>query len=107
MAVELLLKGVLVFVRNRMDICFDHRAPSIFIELEAYKTGYINIRKRGGKTRALTEITSDNIHYCREIMKIVNEFRHLDGLKGGIAVSETEYMATTVLDHFSTSYVLQ
>jgi two-component system sensor histidine kinase VicK len=85
-------------VRNRMDIYFDHRAPSIVIELEAYKTGYIDIRNRGGKIRALTEITSDNIHYCKEIMKIVNEFRHLDGLKGGIAVSETEYMATTVLE---------
>lgn len=84
-------------VRNRMDISFDHRAPSIVIELESYKAGYINIRKRGGKIRALTEITSDNIHYCKEIMKIVNEFRHLDGLKGGIAVSETEYMATTIL----------
>jgi sugar-specific transcriptional regulator TrmB len=84
-------------VRNRMDISFDHRAPSIVIELDAYKTGYIEIRKRGGKIRVLTEIDSDNISYCKEIIKIVNEFRHLDGLKGGIAVSETEYMATTIL----------
>ena len=31
-------------------------------------------------------------------MKLVDELRHLDGLKGGgIAVSETEYMATTIL----------
>jgi two-component system, OmpR family, sensor histidine kinase VicK len=64
-------------VRKKMDISFDHRAPSIVIEIQAYKTGYIEIRKRGGKIRALTEITSDNIYYCKEIMKIVNEFRHL------------------------------
>src|SRR5215475_3712983 len=69
-------------VRNRMDISFDHRAPSIVIEIEAYKDGYIDIRKRGGKIRALTEITLDNIHYCKEIVKIVDELRHLDGLKG-------------------------
>jgi hypothetical protein len=85
-------------VRNKMDISFDHKAPSIVIELQAYKTGYNDITKRGGKIRALTEITSDNIHYCKEIMKLVNEFRHLDGLKGGIAVSETEFMATTILE---------
>src|SRR5947209_12151684 len=30
-------------------------------------------------------------------MKLVDELRHLEGMKGGIAVSETEYMATTVL----------
>jgi two-component system sensor histidine kinase VicK len=30
-------------------------------------------------------------------MKLVDELRHLDGVKGGIAVSEAEYMATTIL----------
>jgi two-component system, OmpR family, sensor histidine kinase VicK len=85
-------------VKQKMDICFDHRAPSIVIAHKAYQAGYIDIRKRGGKIRALTEITPENTYYCKEIMKIVNEFRHLDGLKGGIAVSESEYMATTVLE---------
>src|SRR5919197_2012953 len=84
-------------VRNRMDISFDHTAPSIVVEVEAYKNGYRDIRKRGAKIRALTEITKDNLRHCKELMKIVDEFRHLDGLKGGIAVSETEYMATTIL----------
>jgi CDP-glycerol glycerophosphotransferase (TagB/SpsB family) len=28
---------------------------------------------------------------------IVTELRHLDGIKGGIAINESEYMATTVL----------
>ncbi|MDQ3867925.1 MAG: phospholipase D family protein, partial [Thermoproteota archaeon] len=40
----------------------------------------------------------DNVAYCKELMKIVDELRHLDGVKGGIAVSETEYMATTILE---------
>ena len=30
-------------------------------------------------------------------MLIVDELRHLDGLKGGLAVNETECMATTIL----------
>ncbi|MGC1132238.1 MAG: hypothetical protein WA941_05415 [Nitrososphaeraceae archaeon] len=30
-------------------------------------------------------------------MRIVTELRHLDGLIGGIAVSESEYMSTTAL----------
>jgi two-component system, OmpR family, sensor histidine kinase VicK len=89
-------------VRNKMDIFFDCKAPSIVIEVEAYKNGYIDIRKRGGKIRALTEITKHNIKYCKELMKIVDELRHLDDLKGGIAVSEMEYMATTVLQETAT-----
>ncbi len=83
--------------KEKMDIFFDSKAPSIVIEIDAYRNGYMNIRKGGGKIRAFTEITKDNIHYCKELIKIVDELRHLDGIKGGIAVNETEYMATTVL----------
>jgi two-component system, OmpR family, sensor histidine kinase VicK len=84
-------------VKERMDICFDHRAPSIVVGVGEYRNGYLDIRKRGGKIRAFTEITKDNIQYCKELIKLVDELRHLDGVKGGIAVSETEYMATTIL----------
>jgi two-component system, OmpR family, sensor histidine kinase VicK len=84
-------------VKERMDICFDHSAPSIVVEIKEYRNGYIDIRRRGGKIRAFTEITKDNIAHCKELIKLVDELRHLDGVKGGIAVSETEYMATTVL----------
>jgi signal transduction histidine kinase len=59
--------------------------------------GYNNIRKRGGRIRAFTEITRENLQHCKELMKLVDELRHLDGVRGGLAISETEYMATTVL----------
>ena len=85
-------------VKKRMDIFFDHKAPSIVVDIEEYRNGYINIRRRGAKIRAFTEITEENIHYCKELMKLVDELRHLDGVKGGMAVSESEYMATTVLE---------
>src|ERR687898_1792819 len=84
-------------VKLRMDIFFDYRAPSIVVDIAEYRNGYINIRKRGGKIRAFTEITKDNLRYCKKLMELVDELRHLDGVRGGMAVSESEYMATTVL----------
>ena len=84
-------------VKQRMDIFFDHRAPSIVTDVAEYKDGYIDIRKRGGKIRCFTEITKDNLRYCKELTKLVDELRHLDGVRGGMAVSESEYMATTLL----------
>jgi two-component system sensor histidine kinase VicK len=84
-------------VQKKMDISFDSRGPSIVIEVDAYRNGYIDIQKRGARIRALTVVTKENVHYCKKLMKIVDELRHLDGMKGGIAVSESEYMATTVL----------
>ncbi|MDN5866900.1 MAG: hypothetical protein L0H55_05805, partial [Candidatus Nitrosocosmicus sp.] len=84
-------------VKHKMDITFDHRAPSIVIEIPQYYNGYAGILKRGGKIRCITEITKENLQYCEELVKIVTELRHMDGLKGGIAINEAEYMATTVL----------
>ena len=81
----------------KMDITFDHHAPSIVIKIPLYYKGYKDILKRGGKIRCITEINKDNKDYCKELLKIVSELRHLDGLKGGIAINESEYMATTVL----------
>ena len=85
-------------VKKEMDIFFDHKAPSIVVDIEEYRSGYRDIRRRGAKIRAFTEITKENIQYCKELMKMVDELRHLEGVKGGMAVSESEYMATTVLE---------
>ena len=98
--VENALPHVKKFMDNakvKMDITFDHRVPSIVIKVPLYYEGYKDILKRGGKIRCITEINKDNKDYCKELLNIVSELRHLDGLKGGIAINESEYMATTVL----------
>jgi two-component system, OmpR family, sensor histidine kinase VicK len=93
-------KGV-QFMKNTkkwMDLFGDKNGPSIIIEFpEIYKNNYIECKRRGGRIRLITEITRDNIRYCKELMKIVHELRHLEGFTGGIAVSESEYMTTTTL----------
>jgi two-component system, OmpR family, sensor histidine kinase VicK len=84
--------------RKWMDLFGDKNGPSIIIEFaDVYKNNYIGAKRRGAKIRFITEITKDNIHYCKELIEIVDEFRHLEGFTGGIAVSELEYMTTTVL----------
>lgn len=81
--------------KERMDLCYGKEAPSIVIEVDAYRNGYRDVRGRGGRIRVITEITKDNIDYCKRLTRIVDELRHRDGVKGGMAVSESEYMATT------------
>ena len=83
--------------KKRMDICFDTRGASIVVEIDAYRDGYAGIRKRGGRIRAITDITRENVRYCKRLVGMVDELRHLSDIKGGIAVTEGEYMATTVL----------
>jgi two-component system, OmpR family, sensor histidine kinase VicK len=48
---------------------------------------YIDLRDRGIRQRQITEITKENIHYCKELMKF-QEVRHLDGLKGYFSIAD-------------------
>lgn len=97
---ESTVKRGIYFMRNakvKMDLFGDKNGPSIIMEYDVYRDNYIDMINRGGKIRLITEITNDNIDYCKALMRIVTELRHLDGLIGGIAVSESEYMSTTAL----------
>ena len=38
-------------------------------------------------------MTNDNLSNCKEIMNMVDEVRHLDGIKGNFMISESEYLA--------------
>jgi hypothetical protein len=70
--------------------CVDSSIPSFSVG--KVRDGYIEAKRQGVKILYITEITKDNLRYCKEIMKFA-ELRHLDGVKGNFAVSESEYVA--------------
>ena len=49
-------------------------------------------KSMGIKLRFVTEITEGNISQCKEVVT-TGEIRHLEGVKGNFAVSDTEYIA--------------
>ena len=50
------------------------------------------------KLRYVTEITADNLKYCKEMLAF-SEIRHLEGIKGNFEVSdEKEYVAVATLN---------
>jgi two-component system, OmpR family, sensor histidine kinase VicK len=66
------------------------------MDLESLRKGMRNAYERGVKIRYISEMTKNNIPYCRELMDIA-ELRHLNDAKGEMAVNETEYIATANL----------
>jgi hypothetical protein len=62
-----------------------------------YNKLLIDIKNRGIKIRQVTDITKENIHYCKKLLKFGYEIRHLDDIKTNFSVSETEYLATAAL----------
>jgi two-component system sensor histidine kinase VicK len=84
-------------VKEEAVICSDANSPIFSMSIEAVKKLYVAFRETGVRIRQIVEITNDNLHYCKEFMDYV-ELRHMDNVKGNMAVSETEYVATALLE---------
>jgi two-component system sensor histidine kinase VicK len=82
--------------KTRMDVCADGLAPSVLVGVPELKKGMIDMVTRGVKYRYITEITKDNLAYCKELANYA-ELRHLDGIKANFAISESQYIATAVV----------
>jgi signal transduction histidine kinase len=84
--------------KNKIDACVDHTRPSLIVEIKELKKAFHDARERGVKLRYVTEITAENVSFCKELLTtIVDELRHLDGIKSNFYVSETEYIAPAAL----------
>lgn len=79
--------------KSRISVCSDSTGPSVSVGVELYERETIDLKNRGVKVKYVTEINKENIHYCKDLMKMIDELRHLDGVKGNFAVSETEYLS--------------
>ena len=79
-----------------MNICADYTWPSVVMGVEVFKNGIYELKTRNVQSRFVTDITKDNIKYCKELMQI-SELRHLDGIKGNFAISEKGYTASATL----------
>ena len=83
--------------RKRIDTSMNYTRPELAIVLEPIRKAFLDAKSRYVRLRYITEITKDNISYCKELMTIVDELRHLEGIKGNFMLSETEYLSPVVL----------
>src|SRR5829696_6015293 len=84
----------LSLTKERFDNCIDHTCPPSYVLTGQIWNKCIELWNRGVRLRFISEITSENISYCKEIMKIA-ELRHLDSIRGNFGISDgRDYRAT-------------
>ena len=83
--------------KNKADTYMNYTRPPLAITFEPIRKALLDAKNRGVHLRYLTEITKENLSYCKELIKMVHELRHLDGIKGNYMVSESEYIAPLIL----------
>jgi hypothetical protein len=77
---------------RRIDVCVDNTRPLLAMEFKKIRDSFVDAKTRGVAIRYITEITRSNLRYCKELMSIVDELRHLEGIKGNFYVTEEEYV---------------
>ena len=83
--------------QTRVDTYMNYTRPPLAIGLDPIRKAFLHSKERGIYLRYITEITKENLSYCKEIIKIVDEMRHLDAIKGNFMVSESEYVGPLIL----------
>lgn len=75
---------------NRIDACIDQTRPALGTDIGQIKTIILSAHNRGVRLRCITEINTNNIHHCKQLLGIVDELRHLDYITGTFYVSDKE-----------------
>jgi two-component system sensor histidine kinase VicK len=94
--VETVVNTIIEFLNRTNDVvyaCVDQTRPVLTLDTLDLKNAFLYAKKRGIKLHYVTEITKDNLSYCKQLMDMVDELRHLDGIKGNFYVSESGYLA--------------
>ena len=93
-----LLTSIVSSAKAILYACVDSSASQVDMQkVESIRKTILDAKNRGVKLRYVTEITKDNIHYWKDLMKIVGELRHLEGVRGYFATNGTQYIDIALL----------
>lgn len=88
--------GIFLNADTSIDTCMTYTRPSLAVSLKPIKDAFLAAKRRGIKLRYITEINHHNFGDCKELLGIVHELRHLDGVKTNFMISEKEYLAPLI-----------
>ena len=70
--------------------------PSLAVSIKQIRDAFLSAKRRGVRLRYITEINHQNFEDCKVLLGIVDELRHLDGVKTNFMISEVEYLAPLI-----------
>lgn len=83
---------VLLKTWDRLDCFFDKRGPAIHVNNELLWSVIAQLKYKGIKLRLITEITKENLAYCKTMMRYF-DVRHIDSVKGNFGIADnSEYL---------------
>jgi hypothetical protein len=78
--------------RSQVLACLSSYTLTLTTDIESLQAPKRAAKERGVKLRYITDITRENLAYCKKQMEMVDELRHLEGIKGNFILSDSEFM---------------
>ena len=88
--------GIFKRANKRIDTCMTYTRPSLAVSIKQIRDAFLSAKRRGVRLRYITEINHQNFEDCKVLLGIVDELRHLDGVKTNFMISEVEYLAPLI-----------
>ncbi len=82
---------------EKLDFCFDKAGPLAQINNELLWNMIAQLKYKGIKLRLITEITKENVTYCKTMMRYF-DLRHIDAVKGNFGISDQNEYVGNILN---------
>jgi light-regulated signal transduction histidine kinase (bacteriophytochrome) len=83
----------------KIDACVDYTRPSLILQIKEIKKAFYDAKERGIKLRYITEITADNVSFCKELSStIADGLRHLDASKSNSGTGLGLYISKSIIE---------
>lgn len=89
------------FISKSVVCCYDFNGPIRIRKTAPIWNNNLEVDKRGVKVRFLTDITNENLEYCKGMIEEIQhlEMRHMYGVKGNFAIhDDKEYFLPFFVD---------
>ncbi|MDQ2685511.1 MAG: HAMP domain-containing histidine kinase [Thermoproteota archaeon] len=85
--------------KRELNVLINRNGPSAIINVPEIENIYELLKSNSVKIRLVTEITSENLRYCKMMLEKYDiNIKHLSDIKGNFAISDDrEYLASPVL----------
>jgi two-component system sensor histidine kinase VicK len=83
---------------DRIYICGNSQFPRLIFSFEPIRKAILAVKNSGIRQKYIVEITKENIQYCKELIKLVDDLRHSDHTEANFILTKTKYLGSITLN---------
>jgi two-component system, OmpR family, sensor histidine kinase VicK len=85
-------------IKEELDGCLDHTEIAMPVTYEAIWNFYLQLKRKGVRLRAVTEVTPDTISHVKKLMELF-EVRHLTGVRSNFGIIDRKECLLHSISH--------